>query len=49
MTYDDPESIKIKAAFAKEVGLLGLNMFDIHGDTRTWDLVDAARQGLGAT
>lgn len=47
ITYDDPESLKLKAAFAKEVGLLGVNMFDVHGDTEKWDLIDAARAGLG--
>ena len=25
---------------------MGLNMFDAHGDTRNWDLVDAARVAL---
>ncbi|KZW04057.1 glycoside hydrolase [Exidia glandulosa HHB12029] len=47
ITYDDPESLKLKAAFAKEAGLLGVNMFDAHGDTKTWDLIDAARAGFG--
>jgi chitinase len=47
VTYDDPESIGLKAAFAKETGILGVNMFDVHGDTDRWDLIDAARSNLG--
>ncbi|EJD53756.1 glycoside hydrolase [Auricularia subglabra TFB-10046 SS5] len=47
ITYDDPQSINLKAAFALEAGLLGVNMFDAHGDTATWALIDAARSGLG--
>ena len=35
------------AAFAQGVGLLGVNMFDISGDTDQWDLTDAVRKGLG--
>lgn len=47
VTYDDPESIALKASFAKGAGILGVNMFDVHGDTDSWDLIDAARLGLG--
>ncbi|EIN10400.1 glycoside hydrolase [Punctularia strigosozonata HHB-11173 SS5] len=46
VTFDDPESIGLKAAFAKEAEMLGVNMFDVHGDTDRWDLIDAARDGL---
>jgi chitinase len=47
VTYDDPESLGLKAAFARRAGILGLNMFDAHGDTTQWDLIDAIRGGLG--
>ncbi|KAF8605404.1 glycoside hydrolase [Ceratobasidium sp. AG-I] len=47
VTYDDPESLGMKAAFAKEAGLRGVNMFDVHGDTDDWVLTDAIRAGLG--
>ncbi|EPQ59486.1 glycoside hydrolase [Gloeophyllum trabeum ATCC 11539] len=47
ITYDDPQSLQLKAALAKEQGLLGVNMFDVHGDTDQWDLIDAVRKGLG--
>ncbi|KZT26865.1 glycoside hydrolase family 18 protein [Neolentinus lepideus HHB14362 ss-1] len=47
VTYDDPQSLQMKAKLARTRGLLGVNMFDIHGDTEHWDLVDAVRAGLG--
>jgi len=47
VTYDDPESIGLKAAFAKQVGMLGVNLFDVHGDTDGWDLTDSARKSIG--
>lgn len=47
ITYDDPQSLEMKAMFAKEAGLLGVNMFDVHGDTDHWDLTDSLRRGLG--
>jgi chitinase len=47
ITYDDPDSLGMKAAFAKRVGMLGTNMFDIHGDTDQWDLTDSIRRALG--
>ncbi|KAG9015421.1 hypothetical protein FRB94_000025 [Tulasnella sp. JGI-2019a] len=47
ITYDDPESIQLKGAFALKAGIRGVNMFDAHGDTASWELIDAARQGLG--
>jgi chitinase len=46
VTYDDPESLALKARFAADAGLRGVNMFDVHGDTDRWDLIDAARAGL---
>lgn len=47
ITYDDPESLQLKAEWVKQSGILGVNMFDVHGDTDEWDLVDGLRKGLG--
>lgn len=47
ITYDDPESLAMKATFARRVGMLGVNMFDIHGDMDEWDLIDSVRKSLG--
>lgn len=46
ITYDDPQSLTMKAQFAKDVGLLGVCMWDVHGDTDDWALTDALRKGL---
>ncbi|KAJ7929904.1 glycoside hydrolase [Mycena leptocephala] len=46
VTYDDPQSLGMKAAFAKRVGMLGVNMFDVHGDTDGWDMIDSVRREL---
>jgi chitinase len=46
ITYDDLESLQLKTVFAREVGMLGVNLFDVHGDTVTWDLTDCIRKGL---
>ena len=47
ITYDDVESLHLKATYARQRGLLGVNIFDLHGDTNQWELVDSLRQGLG--
>ncbi|KAI0770846.1 glycoside hydrolase superfamily [Irpex lacteus] len=47
ITYDDPQSLEMKAVFVRAAGLLGVNMFDVHGDTDKWDLTDGIRRGLG--
>jgi len=47
VTYDDAQSLEMKAMLAKQAGLRGVNMFDVHGDSDHWDLVDALRRGLG--
>ncbi|KAG1783219.1 glycoside hydrolase family 18 protein [Suillus placidus] len=44
--YDDPESLGMKGAFAKKTGMLGVNMFDVHGETDQWDLIAATRNNL---
>lgn len=46
IAYDDLESLGLKVDFAREVGLLGVNLFDVHGDTDNWDLTDCIRRGL---
>ncbi|KAJ3515446.1 hypothetical protein NLJ89_g1753 [Agrocybe chaxingu] len=46
ITYDDLESLNMKAAFAKRVGMLGINFFDIHGDTDQWDLMATIRKSM---
>ncbi|PCH41122.1 glycoside hydrolase family 18 protein [Wolfiporia cocos MD-104 SS10] len=47
VTYDDPLSLGLKAAFAREQGMRGVNLFDVSGDTDQWDLTDGCRTGLG--
>ncbi|KDR83621.1 hypothetical protein GALMADRAFT_235912 [Galerina marginata CBS 339.88] len=47
ITYDGPISLGMKAAFAKAVGMLGVNIFDIHGDTDDGDLMNGVRKSMG--
>ncbi|KIR53514.1 chitinase [Cryptococcus gattii Ru294] len=49
ITYDDPESMNLKAQFAAQAGLRGCNVFSIDGDWTGsgWPLTDAVRSGLG--
>lgn len=47
ISYDDMQSLGLKAGLVKQKGLLGVNMFDVHGDTDAWDLVDSLRSALG--
>ena len=47
ITYDDGQSLELKSAYAKQSGLLGINIFDIHGDTDEWELLASIRRGLG--
>ncbi|KAI5475768.1 glycoside hydrolase family 18 protein [Pseudohyphozyma bogoriensis] len=47
ITYDDPQSMTLKAQMAAEYGLAGVGMWDISGDTADWQLVDAYRSGMG--
>ena len=46
ITYDDPESLSMKATFARQVGMLGVNLFDVHGDIDEWDLTNSIRKSL---
>jgi chitinase len=41
VSYDDPRSLRMKAEFAQRSGMLGVNLFDIPGDTDGWDLTAA--------
>ena len=47
VTYDDPRSLRAKAAFARRAGMLGVVMWDLTGDTVQWNLTSALREGLG--
>lgn len=46
VTYDDPISLGAKASFVRNTQMLGVNMFDLHGDTDAWDLTDALRNNM---
>ena len=45
-TFEDPLSIRAKAAYAVEHGLGGLMLWELSGDTPEASLLQAARQGL---
>ncbi|KAF5333128.1 hypothetical protein D9611_002412 [Ephemerocybe angulata] len=47
VTYDDTISLALKARFAREVGMMGVNIFDIHGDTDEGHLIGAIRGAMG--
>jgi len=47
IAYDDVQSLGLKSSLVRERKLLGVNMFDLHGDTDQWELVDSVRRGLG--
>jgi chitinase len=47
VTYDDPDSLQLKAEFAFKAGLCGVSIFDAHGDTSDSQLLDGIRRGLG--
>lgn len=47
ISYDDPESLRMKSEFVKQTGMLGVNMFDVHGDSDNSDLTNAIMLGLG--
>jgi len=41
VAYDDPQSLAFKALFAKQMGMRGINLFHVHGDTSDADLIRA--------
>jgi chitinase len=47
ITYDDAQSLELKSAYAKQSELLGINIFDVHGDTNEWELLASIQRGLG--
>ena len=47
VAYDDPVSLEMKGQLVRQARMLGVNMFDVTGDTDQWDLADALRRGLG--
>lgn len=46
ISYDDIESLGIKAAWVKNMNMAGVNLFDIHGDTPQHHLTHALRANL---
>lgn len=46
VTYDDPESMRLKGELCRRSRILGVNVFAAHGDDGH-ALVDGARAGLG--
>lgn len=46
ITYDDLQSFEMKGIFAAKVGLKGVNMFHVGGDSLSWDLTTAITRGL---
>ena len=47
VTYDDMQSLGMKAQLVKSKGALGTVMWDMSGDTPQWDLTNSLRSGLG--
>lgn len=47
VTYDDMQSLGMKAAYVKQKGALGTATWDLSGDTPQWDLTNSLRSGLG--
>lgn len=48
VSYDDPESVGMKTVFARRVGMYGVSLFDLHGDTDEGDLLGTMeRASLG--
>ncbi|KAF8556981.1 glycoside hydrolase [Imleria badia] len=46
ISYDDIESLGIKAAWVKKMNMGGVNLFDVHGDTSQHHLTHALRSNL---
>lgn len=49
ISYDDPDSISLKAQFSRQVGLRGASVWEITGDmgSAEWSILSATRSGLG--
>ncbi|KAK0206361.1 hypothetical protein DFS33DRAFT_1272855 [Desarmillaria ectypa] len=46
VSYDDPESIRLKAGFVMENGMRGTSMWEMTGDTKHNDLINAVRKSI---
>ena len=46
VSYDDPESLAIKAQFVKTMGMAGVNFWEVTGDWN-WVLIDTVRTAFG--
>lgn len=48
ISYDDPDSISLKAQFSRQAGLRGASVWEITGDMgpADWSILSAARSGL---
>jgi chitinase len=46
ISYDDPQSMRLKGELCRRSDILGVNMFAANGDDG-WALIDGARRGLG--
>lgn len=46
ISYEDPEAVRAKAAFARERGLGGMMFWELGGDDADGSLLDAIHQGL---
>lgn len=49
LSYDDPESFKLKAQLAQDMGIGGIGGWTLIGDTEQGDLYAALRDGLGVS
>ena len=47
VSYDDPESLKLKGKLVKDEEMWGMAMWDIHGDTKEGELIKAAIEWMG--
>ncbi|KAG8750083.1 hypothetical protein FRC14_000826 [Serendipita sp. 396] len=47
VSYDDPESMRLKGQFIKEQQMRGVGMWCANGDDEGWPLVDSVIRGMG--
>ncbi|MBP2474930.1 GH18 family chitinase [Crossiella equi] len=48
ISYEDPQSIAVKAAYAKQTGLRGTFMWELSDDDAQWSLLEAMRGPFGS-
>jgi len=46
ISYDDPQSLKIKMNYIQENGFAGVMMWELNGDTDDWILVNTMKDNL---